>query len=1252
MTATDPQAVVLDLLAANQISPEIADQLLQPPAPAALPVVAVCGAALRVPGADTLSEFWEILQEAQPQTSRFSQQRLNLVLQATPELQAKYRHLPAELDSDSRALGNWLKDLDRFAPESFGLRDFDAMHLGPNERLVLMLAREALVAACMRPDELAGTSTGVFLAHNPDAAFPYVRLFEDPDERALLSGIPANVAYRVAYTYDLRGPVMNIDTTCSASLTAIHVARRALQLGECDTAIVGGVSLDLLPFQYHDSTSFVVSPRHLCNAYDAAADGTIWGEGAGMLVLRRLDDARADGNPVMATIEGSAVTSDGTSNGLAAPNPGAHTLTVRTALDEAGISGADLGYIEGHGAGTVLGDQVEISALTEALGEKAVSCSLGSCKTVTGHLKDAAGVVGFISALLRVSRGELPPLASLDNANTTIDWERSPLTLDRTCRAWESEGPRYAGVSSLGLSGTNAHAIIKQPDPAAADHALGTVAPVLLGAPTRESLWKLINQLADYLPSGATVSSIAATFARREAGPARIAVVADDVDSLQIKLGRLAAIRAFERAPESFAEQGILLGDTPAAAAKSREALPYCQHPATDLIDAFLAGEDVSSEYRALTDHIAPVSLPVAPLSTRRVWPKATGGEADVSDLFFDVQWDPAPLPDGVEPLGVVVVVAHSDTEAQAFRYAAAPHAQRIITVTGDVNADPSTDDHTGPLDEPGTYQKVWRVLGPDISELTDIVFLVPTPERAESTSLRDLVDGQRNGVVALFALVKSLLDAPAHHGVTLAVAALDAQPVGTPTDYHDPTRATPFGLLRVASQEMPHLLELCIDHQELDSSAAAELIVKELQTPRSNRARQVAWRDGQRLVRTIHRQPAATAADGVLHLPSGGCYVIAGGTGVLGAELTRILAERGASKVFVLSRTGMPDPAATDHDDDVRERLAAFDAAIGLGCEVVSLTCDITQPDAVAAAFESIDAQSGRIDGGYMLTKQLFHRWLNELDLEDFVTGIDNRVVGTWLLAEALRERGAGHLVLFSSISSMSGTKGAAECAAVNQYLDAAAPFLTAQGLPTFTLNLPLILRDRSDFNAATPIPPIDMGQFRGVISRFLDAPHLLDVVARVDWKEALYLKPVLRIPFSDELWSHAEQQARPTDRVSAPEGREEPGDAREALTRAWIKSLGSSPTDGSHFFDEGGSSLSVIAFVRNLNKELGQQVLEVADVYATPLFGALVERVDRASLSDESDALPEGDDIFAMVEAGELSPEQAAAMLGGSTP
>ena len=1269
----DPHPLVLSLLARGLITAEDAETLLGPRAERPRPRVALLGTAVRLPGVGTPAELWRAISTGASMVSTFPVERFDLVTSAREELAEEFRPLRELLPADSRSFGGWLRGIERFEPEAFGLSEFEAQFLGPYERLMLQLAEEALTASGLRWDEVRGTRTGVYLAHQPSGSFKYLRLFEDPDERVYLNSLPANVAYQLAYRLDLGGPVMNVDTTCSSSLTALHLARRAVQSGECDLAVVAGISLNLFPFVDFEGDGFVLSPDHRCKSYDARADGIVWGEGGAAVVLKRLDEAERDGNAITAVLAGSAVVSEGSSNGMAAPNPRAHAAAVRAALTDAGLSADQIGYVEGHGAGTALGDMVEADALTAAFRadtDRSGYCHLGSVKSVAGHLGDAAGLAGLLSAVTRLTHRELPPVAGLERPNPNVDWPATPFVLNTETASWPAPpdgAPRRAGVSSLGISGTDVHVIVEeyQPTPARSG---GRPVPVLLSARTRWSLWELVRRLAESVDPSLELAEIAATFARREMRTARIGIFAEDTEDLVAKLRRLLTVRAFERIPDYFYAQRIYVGDYTEIAEESVRRLAEQPVPAedADLMGDFLRGADVSARYRAATGPARPVPLPVAPPTERRIWPSDSRVDTvDVSEFFFGAQWSPAP---SVEPAphggisGLVVVFSQpsDDVAEHICDQLRDEGADPVLVRAGTGFAEHGADRFEIAPDEPRDYDRLWDALGGRTAGLRGVIHTLGLAATDAMADLRALDLNQRDGVYSLFHLARSIQRLALDQPLVLAVVSAAAQQV-VDGDGFDPARVTSFGFARVFSQEQPGVAELSIDHDLSGGPLrVAEQIVAEFAADPRDRLPLVAYRAGARHAKSVRRR--AEGGGSKLEIRPGGTYVIAGGTGNLGPQVARFLGENGAGTVVLLSRTGLPprDQWArlrADGPADLAARLTAIELAEQTGVRVLPVLCDITKPEAVESAFARIGETVGEVHGGFMLAKQLFHLWVSELDFARFREGIENRVHGTWLLARKLQALHADFLVLFSSISSLSGTKGAAECASVNQYLDAISPYLTERGLPTYTLNLTLVLEDKSDFVAKTPIPPIDYTEFHGSLRRFARDAHGFDLVAKLDLEEVNYLKPVLRIPFADEVWEEAARYAAADRRGEDAEARGDDQPAENlhgALAAAWRATLGvEHPGDGDHFFNAGGTSLSAIRFVHLLGRTMPDSRFDVADLYACPTFAAQLEYLGRqlkpeqpiggAATSAEDDV----DDIFARVERGELVGEQAAELL-----
>ncbi len=423
--------------------------------------IAIIGMGCRFPGAEDLQAFWRLLRNGGNSIVEVPADRW--------DVDEFYDPTPGKPGKMVTRWGGFLEHVDRFDPQFFGISPREASRIDPQQRLLMEVAWEALEDAGQTAEGLSSSLTGVFIGISSN---DYARLqigdYEHINAYSGTGNALSIAANRLSYLLDLRGPSVAIDSACSSSLVAVHYACQSLRAGECDMAIVGGVNLILTPdVTINFSIAGVMSPDGQCKAFDSRANGYVRGEGAGVVVLKPLSKAVADGDPIYAVIRGSAVNSDGRSNGLMAPNRQAQEAVLREAYREAGVAPGKVQYVEAHGTGTSLGDPIEVQALGAVLSDgrpQDLRCSLGSVKTNIGHLEAAAGIAGLIKTALAIKHRQLPPSLHFEKPNPLIPFDELPLNVQKSLGPWPAEDkPLIAGVTALGFGGTNCHVVLEEP---------------------------------------------------------------------------------------------------------------------------------------------------------------------------------------------------------------------------------------------------------------------------------------------------------------------------------------------------------------------------------------------------------------------------------------------------------------------------------------------------------------------------------------------------------------------------------------------------------------------------------------------------------------------------------------------------------------------------------------------------------------------------------------------------------------------
>ena len=946
------------------------------PAPSDEPV-AVIGMACRFPGGvENPESLWELLSNGREGIG-----------EVPPE-----RDWPGSLPASLRR-GGFLSQVDRFDSAFFGLDPAEADSMDPQQRLLMEVAWEALEDAGVPPGSLRGSATGVFVGL---CSHDYETLLARQGQRGPWTGTgnAASVAAgRLSYHLGVQGPSLAVDTACSSSLVAVHLAVMSLRAGESRMALAGGANLVLLPDNsqyFHDLGALARDGR--CKSFDAAADGYVRSEGAGMVILKPLSAARRDGDRVLAVIRGSATNQDGRSNGLTSPNGRAQEEVLRQALQAASLEAPEVGYVEAHGAGTRLGDPIELHALDTVLGPGHCPESplrIGSIKTNLGHTEAAAGVAGLIKAVLILQHGLIPASLNLHAPTPLAPWDRLQVPVDLT--PWPCQRlPRVAGVSAFGLAGTNAHVLLEEaplePPESPPGQESRQAGPHLLPLSARspQALADLAGRYHGWLERHPEVdlADLCHTAARgRDHHPHRVALVVRDRPQL---LADLAAIRPESgtsgSAPDHLQQRAASLQQQLSRADDRRRVLEA-------LGALYQAGAEL--DWEVLTPRGRRLPLPTTPWQRSRHW--FTTSLPD-GVLFHEVRWDPVESPSGEGmAAGLWLLLGEG-----------LPGLERALRSRG---ASTRRRPHGSGFPEVQVDHVVFLADGREVTDLA----------RAFLSAAQDCV---RKGAGSLWLVTRG------------------AQ--GQDPGDDGPWQAPLWGLARTVAIEHPEIGCRRVDLAPTGTDDLECLLATLLDPAGEDEFRiRGEQRAASRLV-PVELPPATRFRPG-----QDGTWLVTGGTGGLGLALAGWLVGRGVRHLVLVSRRGADTP----------QHRQAIKALQNRGARVRVARLDVTDRAALARLLEGIRRQDPPLRGVFHLAGLFEPALLANEDPEGLARTMSAKVQGAWNLHELTAGMELEHFVFYSSVAATLSSPGQGAYAAANAFLDALACWRRARGLPATAL-------------------------------------------------------------------------------------------------------------------------------------------------------------------------------------------------------
>ncbi len=975
--------------------------------------IAIIGVSGRYPQAENLEEFWKNLKEGKDCITEIPPDRWEQSLYYDPK-----KGKPGKIYSK---WGGFLLDVDKFDPLFFNISPREAHIIDPQERLFLEIVWETLEDAGYTRKKLEKYRTGVYagVMYNE-----YPLVAKEEGMIGAYSGY-ASIANRISYFLNVHGPSMALDSMCSSSLTAIHLACESIARGEIELAIAGGVNVTIHPNKYvYLSHGHFASSDGRCRSFGEGGDGYVAAEGVGAVLLKSLDRAVAERDRISAIIKGSVLNHGGKTSGYTVPNPNLQSALVREALQKTKINPRTISYIEAHGTGTSLGDPIEISGLSKAFGFFTTDrkyCAIGSVKSNIGHAESAAGIAGISKLLLQFRDKKLVPSLHSRRINPHIQFDQSPFYVQQELAEWKRpslvvEGkeeifPLRAGISSFGAGGSNAHIILEEYIPSYSSSCAMDTCIIVLSARNEERLRAYAQKMADFLVKKDQESDIvrlAYTLQTgREAMEERLAFLASNLGEI---IQKLEDFVQGKQNIENFYRGSVgdrILQDERKT---EQEIQKFLQEKAYDRIAALWASH-VEIEWDLLYSSPKPVacSLPAYPFARERYWFKQdkekklpsvqiSSAKEDATDiLYYESIWQESVLEKNIPLPHDLLLVGQQNEISDILN---SKGIERVIRV----------------MPEKDSYGKLLGSIFPD----TIVYFFSRDSFSLEEKSLKQDLE---QGIYSFYQLVQCLLSSKKGNSVNILY-------VYESQEEHHPLDSAISGFVRTLYQENPqfHCKVIAINHGvfPVSKSQIAEILWKEMQSSLKEEI-EISYQNGNRMVKKLRQVPAPLSPC-LPSLKQNGVYLITGGMGGLGLIFARDLAARFQARLVLSGRTEVKDVKQS-------ELKMLYD----LGAkEVLYVKADCSKRQEIFHLLEETRVRFGKIDGVFHSAGVIRDSFILKKTPEEIHAVLEPKIYGAIFLDELTKNDDLDCFVLFSSLSAVTGNLGQSDYAYANAFLDA----------------------------------------------------------------------------------------------------------------------------------------------------------------------------------------------------------------------
>lgn len=1234
--------------------------------------IAIIGIATRFGSSDEYNDLWNNIINKRDCITDFPEYRKKDVIDYL-----KYKNKFS--DNLTYFKGAFLSQIDKFDNKFFNIPPNDAKVMDPKQKLFLETAWQAIEDAGYGGERIEGTRTGIYVGFSgANNALNDLIGEIDPSsfQSAFIGNLAPLIASRLSYLLNLNGPSMIIDTTCSSSLVAVHLACQALRNNECEMALAGGVRINLLPIVEMGRIG-IESLDGKTRAFDDLANGTGIGEGIGAVMLKPLKRAIQDGDNIYSVIKGSAINQDGASMGIIAPSVTAQTDVLQRAWKDAKIKPETISYIETHGTGTKIGDPIEIEAIKKAFisyTNKKQFCAIGALKNNIGHLFDASGVIGLIKGALALNNKIIPPTINFNSPNKMIDFVNSPLYINDRVREWSDEDNNAlrCGISSFGMSGTNCHMVLEQYINSSEKVNVNKMKyrVFTISAKSKKSLINLLEKYKNYIKNENEIDITNLCYTSnlgRGHYNHRIAIIIESKDDLLSKINEIIVSKLQQlQSKVIYYNKFVKIDDSKLTkqvgevteceivefneeAERILQELLKLEFIDLDKIgkicSLYVKGAKVNWEILYKNDEVKTISMPTYCFDSKRLWIDLPNlNETSILEDVHSIVWREKPLNEKYSaPLtGNVIILMDEKGISNLIVNELRGKGIRVITIKLEQEYKKISEDEYEIFNIETDYYKVIEDKDIELDKISHIIHLQTLTNRHEIQSIYELEKSQNEGVYSLFFLLKSVMNKKFNKLNLILISEYANEITGREKEIK-PENAILLGVGKCISKEDSRISCKAID---VDKFVNIHELINEISSTETNY--HISYREGKRYIEEFGRIETPNLEEGS-YIKEDGVYIITGGAGGIGIELTKRLSKEKRINIIWIGRKALPprekwnDVMECEKDGkvlDIIKELIGFEEN---GVNVEYYSSNVSKIEDMKVVIDIVLKKYGRINGIIHCAGIAGNGFLINKDFDKFKKVLLPKVEGTWILNYLTKNIEMDFFMLFSSTSSLIGEAGQGDYTAANCYLNAFSYYRNKKGYKTVSINWPAWKEVGMAVDYGVNVDSIfktisnkdAMDKFKLCIRYNFKSP----IIGKVNYNNKILKKLVksnsLSFQLSNEIVSNFKHESNVKNlKAEKPKklvkllGRKDNNYTKfeMKLGEIWSDVLGYDEIDiFAHFYDLGGDSIIATKLVNNINKtiNINASIADLLKLQTIKKFSEYVEHIFQENEESKIEAL-----------------------------